>query len=161
MRERTVSVSSAGKTFSVTGWKIGWVTGPAELVAAVRTAKQFLTYTSGAPFQPAVAAGLRLGQAPLDRSLQAKRDLLCAGLGGIGFDVFPPAGTYFVTTDIRPLGFDDGLESAASCRAVGVVAIPIGVLDDRRRGGHLVRWAFCKRDEVLDEALERLGKAFG
>ncbi|RKS80535.1 N-succinyldiaminopimelate aminotransferase [Motilibacter peucedani] len=161
MRERTVSVSSAGKTFSVTGWKVGWVTGPAELVTAVRTAKQFLTYTSGAPFQPAVAAGLRLGQPPLDAlrdSLQGKRDLLCAGLRDLGLEVFTPAGTYFVTTDIRPLGFDDGVEF---CRALprryGVVAIPSAVFyADSERGRHLVRWAFCKRDDTLALALEKL-----
>nr|WP_269205283.1 pyridoxal phosphate-dependent aminotransferase [Motilibacter aurantiacus] len=161
MRERTVSVSSAGKSYSFTGWKIGWVTGPGELVTAVRTAKQFLTYVSGAPFQPAVAAALRLGDAPLHQlrdALQAKRDRLCAGLREVGFAVHAPAGTYFATTDIRPLGFDDGLQLCRELpRRCGVVAIPSQVFyADPERGRHLVRWAFCKRDEVLDLAVERL-----
>ena len=161
MRERTVSISSAGKTFSFTGWKIGWVTGPAPLVAAVRGAKQFLTYTSGAPFQPAVALGLGLGDDYYDgqrTALQAKRDRLCTGLAKVGFEVYPPRGTYFVTTDVRPLGYDDGVRF---CRDLphrcGVVAIPHAVFyDDPTPGRSLVRWAFCKRDEVLDAALERL-----
>jgi N-succinyldiaminopimelate aminotransferase len=161
MAERTLSISSAGKSYSFTGWKIGWVTGPEPLVTAVRTAKQFLTYVSGAPFQPAIAHALRMGDAPLRRlrdDLERKRDRLCAGLREVGFDVFTPAGTYFVTTDIRPLGHDDGL---AFCRELphraGVVAIPCQVFyADPARGRHLVRWAFCKRDEVLDLAVERL-----
>lgn len=161
MRERTVSISSAGKTFSFTGWKIGWVTGPEPLVTAVRAAKQFLTFTSGAPFQPAVALGLGLGDdyyEGLRSGLQDKRDRLCDGLAKVGFDVHRPRGTYFVTTDVRPLGYDDGLRF---CRELpqrcGVVAIPHAVFyDDPAPGRPLVRWAFCKRDEVLDAALERL-----
>lgn len=161
MWERTVTISSAGKTFSFTGWKIGWVTGPAELVTAVRTAKQFLTYVNGAPFQPAVAVGLGLPDeyfTGLCDGLRAKRDRLCDGLASVGFDVFVPQGTYFVTTDIRPLGHEDGL---GFCRELahraGVVAIPCQVFyDDLSEGRHLVRWAFCKRDEVLDEAVRRL-----
>ena len=161
MRERTLSISSAGKTFSFTGWKVGWVTGPAELVAAVTRAKQFLTYSGGAPFQPAVAVGLRLGEdyfTQLRESLQARRDQLCEGLAQLGLTVYPPAGTYFVTTDVGPLGYDDGMrfcrELPARC---GVVAIPHAVFyDDPARGRSLVRWAFCKREEVLDEALRRL-----
>ena len=161
MRERTVSISSAGKTFSFTGWKIGWVTGPEPLVTAVRGAKQFLTFTSGAPFQPAVALGLGLGDdyyEGLRSGLQDKRDRLCDGLAKVGFDVHRPRGTYFVTTDVRPLGYDDGLRF---CRELpqrcGVVAIPHAVFyDDPAPGRPLVRWAFCKRDEVLDAALERL-----
>ncbi len=166
MRERTLSIGSAGKTFSVTGWKIGWACGPVELVAAVRTAKQFLTYVSGAPFQPAVAAALALPDnyfAGVASDLQARRDLLCDGLLSLGFEVFVPAGTYFATTDIRSVGLDDGLEF---CRALpqraGVVAIPHQVFyADPARGRHLVRWAFCKQPEVLEEALARLRKAFG
>jgi N-succinyldiaminopimelate aminotransferase len=166
MRERTLSIGSAGKTFSMTGWKVGWVTGPAELVAAVRSVKQFLTYTSGAPFQPAVAVGLRLPDSyfsSLGSSLQAKRDRLCEGLSALGFDVHLPAGTYFATTDVRPLGYPSGLDF---CRELptraGVVAIPHAVFwDDQSLGGPLVRWAFCKQDSVIDEALERLAKAFG
>ncbi|MCU1377591.1 MAG: dapC, partial [Acidimicrobiales bacterium] len=131
MRERTVTVSSAGKTFSVTGWKIGWACAPAPLLEAVRTAKQHLTYVNGAPFQPAVAVGLALGDDYFDGlrdSLRAKRDLLCNGLEAAGLTVLRPAATYFATVDLRPLGEDDGL---AFCRALpercGVVAIPSGV----------------------------------
>lgn len=164
MAERTVSVSSAGKTFSVTGWKIGWVTATPELVGAVRTAKQFLTYVNGAPFQHAVATALRLPDtyyADLRADLQKKRDLLADGLAGLGFEVYPPSGTYFVSVDIRPLGFDDGMEF---CRRLphecGVVAIPHVVFyDDTEAGRPLVRFTFCKRDEVLADALERLRSA--
>ncbi len=161
MRDRTLTISSAGKTFSFTGWKVGWAVGPAQLVRAVTTAKQFLTFTSGAPLQPAVAQALGLGDdyfTEIRTTLQAKRDRLCAGLRDIGFDVFTPQGTYFVTTDITPLGYDDGV---AFCRDLpercGVVAIPHQVFyDDPRAGKSLVRWAFCKRDDVLDEAVKRL-----
>jgi N-succinyldiaminopimelate aminotransferase len=161
MRERTLAISSGGKTFSFTGWKVGWATGPADLVRATMMAKQFLTYTSGAPLQPAIAAALGLPDeyyADFAATLQSKRDRLCTGLRDIGFDVFVPEGTYFVTTDIRPLGYDDGV---AFCLALpercGVVAIPHEVFyDDKAAGRPLVRWAFCKRDEVLDAAIERL-----
>jgi N-succinyldiaminopimelate aminotransferase len=161
MRERTLTISSAGKTFSFTGWKVGWATGPADLVRAVLTAKQFLTFVSGAPFQPAVAVGLRLSDAYFDQlraTLRGKRDLLCAGLREVGFDVFVPQGTYFVTADVRPLGWADGLEFCRELpRRAGVVAIPHQVFyDDVEAGRPLVRFAFCKRDEVLDEALDRL-----
>ncbi len=163
MWERTVTISSAGKTFAMTGWKIGWVSGPAALVAAVRTTKQFLTYVNGAPFQPAVAVGLGLDDsfyASVTGDLRRKRDLLCAGLAAVGFSVFKPAGTYFVTTDVRPLGYDDGV---AFCRDLpkraGVVAIPHSVFYDNTAVGRpLVRFAFCKRDEVLAEAISRLGQ---
>ncbi|MDQ1600418.1 MAG: N-succinyldiaminopimelate aminotransferase [Actinomycetota bacterium] len=161
MRERTLTISSAGKTFSFTGWKVGWATGPADLVRAVLTAKQFLTFVSGAPFQPAVAVGLRLSDAYFDQlraTLRGKRDRLCAGLREVGFDVFVPQGTYFVTADVRPLGWADGLEFCRELpRRAGVVAIPHQVFyDDVEAGRPLVRFAFCKRDEVLDEALDRL-----
>jgi len=161
MAERTLTISSAGKTFSFTGWKIGWVCGPAELVAAVRTAKQFLTYVNGAPFQPAVTVGLGLGDefyAGLSATLQAKRDVLCDGLGAAGFDVFVPQGTYFATVDIRPVGGTDGLEFCRSLpERCGVVAVPSSVFyEDPADGRHLVRFAFCKRTEVLTEAAERL-----
>jgi N-succinyldiaminopimelate aminotransferase len=163
MAARTLTVSSAGKTFSFTGWKIGWVSGPEALVAAVRTAKQFLTYVSGAPLQPAVAVGLALGDGYYDglrRGLAAKRDLLCDGLAKAGFDVHRPAGTYFATVDVRPLGFDDGVDL---CRTMpercGVVAVPSAAFYlDPARGRHLVRFAFCKRDDVLADAVERLGR---
>jgi N-succinyldiaminopimelate aminotransferase len=163
MWERTLTISSAGKTFALTGWKIGWVSGPPALVAAVRTTKQFLTYVNGAPFQPAVAVGLGLDDsfyATLTGDLKRKRDLLCAGLASVGFSVFKPAGTYFVTTDVRPLGYDDGV---AFCRDLpkraGVVAIPHSAFYDNVEVGRpLVRFAFCKRDEVLAEAISRLGQ---
>jgi N-succinyldiaminopimelate aminotransferase len=166
MRERTVSISSAGKTFSFTGWKIGWVTGTPELVTAVRTAKQFLTYVSGGPFQYAIAEALRLPgtyYTVLRDSLQRKRDLLCAGLRTAGFEVYEPRGTYFITTDAAPLGGKDGIEF---CRALpgrcGVVAVPNAVFyDDPDVGRSQVRFAFCKRDNVLEEAAARLARLRG
>ncbi|MBL1106945.1 pyridoxal phosphate-dependent aminotransferase [Streptomyces sp. 5-8] len=161
MRERTVSIGSAGKTFSFTGWKVGWVTGSRELVGAVRSVKQFLTYVSSGPFQYAVAEALALPDSYFEEfrlGMLARRDILAEGLTAAGFEVFRPAGTYFVTTDIRPLGEKDGF---AFCRALperaGVVAIPNAVFyDDREAGAPFVRFAFCKREEVLREAVERL-----
>jgi N-succinyldiaminopimelate aminotransferase len=161
MRERTVTISSAGKTFSFTGWKVGWVTGTPELVTAVRSAKQFLTYVSSGPFQYAIAEALALPDTYYDAfraDLAAKRDLLAEGLAAAGFEVYRPQGTYFLTTDITPLGETDGL---AFCRALpercGVVAIPNQVFyDDKSAGATQVRWAFCKRTDVLEEAVERL-----
>jgi N-succinyldiaminopimelate aminotransferase len=162
MRERTLVISSGGKTFSTTGWKIGWLCGPAPLVSAVRTAKQFLTYVNGGPFQPAIALGLGLPDefyAALAADLQAKRDRLMPGLLEAGFDVFPTSATYFVTVDIRPLQPDgDGM---TFCRQLphhcGVVAIPTEVLYmNKHEGRHLVRFAFCKHLDVLDEAVRRL-----
>ena len=163
MRERTVSISSAGKTFSFTGWKIGWVMASPELVTAVRTAKQFLTYVSGGPFQYAVAEALRSPDqyfTGLRDRLRRGRDLLCAGLEKAGFDVYLPHGTYFVTTDIRPLGEDDGLRF---CRELpercGLVAVPNVVFYDHAEAGRSqVRFAFCKRPEVLEEAVTRLAQ---
>ncbi len=162
MRERTIRISSSGKTFSATGWKIGWAMGPAALIDEVTAVKQFLTYTSGAPFQPAVALALDEGDAWVAesvRDLQGRRDQLAAGLRSIGLDPVVPQGTYFMTTDVRPLGYDDGV---AFCRELphraGVVAIPHQVFYDRAEAGRpYVRWAFCKRAEVLDEAVQRLG----
>ncbi|MEJ7707278.1 MAG: pyridoxal phosphate-dependent aminotransferase [Nocardioidaceae bacterium] len=161
MRDRTLTVSSGGKTFSFTGWKVGWITGPGALVAAVMQVKQFLTFTSGAPLQPAIADALALGDDYFDTfrsSMQAKRDRLCAGLADIGFDVCTPQGTYFVTTDIRPLGFASGVDFCWQLPELcGVVAIPHEVFyDDKQAGAPLIRWAFCKRDAVLDEAIDRL-----
>jgi N-succinyldiaminopimelate aminotransferase len=163
MGDRTVTISSAGKTFSFTGWKIGWVTGSADLVTAVKTAKQFLTFVNGGPFQYAVAEALRLPDtyfAGLRDDLRRKRDLLSVGLAEVGFEVYRPAGTYFVTTDIRPFGESDGI---AFCRELprraGVVAVPTAVLyDNREAGASQVRFAFCKRTEVLEEALTRLAR---
>ncbi len=165
MAERTLSLSSIGKSYSLTGWKIGWATGPAHLVAAVVAAKQWLTFTSGAPLQPAAAVALTEHPdwpAALARDLQAKRDLLVAGLISAGLPTSTPQGTYFATSDVRDLGWDDGL---AFCLALperaGVVAIPAQVFHDDPRGPgrHLVRWAFCKKQAVLDEAVARLGAA--
>ena len=166
MFERTLTLSSAGKSYSFTGWKVGWATGPAELVGAVLAAKQWLTFTSGSPLQPAVAlrprrgAGLPAPRWP--RDLQERRDLLCAGLAEVGLDVRVPEGTYFATTDVSALGWADGM---AFCLALperaGVVAIPTQAFyDDRstRRGRHLVRWAFCKEPELIEEGLRRLSR---
>lgn len=166
MRERTVSIGSAGKTFSFTGWKVGWVTGAPGLVTAVRSAKQFLTYVSSGPFQYAVAEALALPDTYFEAfraDMRAKRDLLADGLTAAGFEVFRPAGTYFITTDIRPLGESDGF---AFCRALperaGVVAIPNAVFYDHREvGAPFVRFAFCKRTDVLEEAAKRLGTLGG
>jgi N-succinyldiaminopimelate aminotransferase len=161
MRERTVTISSGGKTFSFTGWKIGWVCAPAGLIAAVRTVKQFLTYSGGGPFQLAIAQALGLDDAfytAFADDLRMKRDHLCRGLADAGFEVHQPSGTYFVTTDVRPLGESDG---AAFCRALpercGVVAVPNVVFYDNLDAGRsLVRFAFCKRLDVLDKAVHRL-----
>jgi N-succinyldiaminopimelate aminotransferase len=163
MAERTLTISSAGKTFSFTGWKVGWACGPAHLVRAVLMAKQFLTYVSGAPFQPAVAVGLRLPDSYFDglrESLRSKRDRLVQGLRAVGLEVYVPDGTYFVTADVRPLGYDDGVTFCRELpRRAGVVAIPHQVFyDDVEAGRPLVRFAFCKRDEVLDDAVSRLGR---
>jgi N-succinyldiaminopimelate aminotransferase len=164
MAERTLTISSGGKTFNTTGWKIGWACGPAPLVAAVRGAKQFLTYVSGGPFQPAIAAGLGLDDgffAGLGPAMAAKAERLGDGLRAAGFTVFAPQATYFTTVDIRPLRPDgDGM---AFCRQLpslcGVVAVPNQVFYSRpEHGRHLVRFACCKRDEVLDEAVDRLSR---
>ncbi|WP_420855870.1 pyridoxal phosphate-dependent aminotransferase [Thermoactinospora rubra] len=161
MRERTVMISSAGKTFSVTGWKTGWICAPAPLVRAVQTVKQFLTFTAGGPWQLAVAHALRhelAWVAALRESLESKRDRLMEGLTAAGFGVLKPLGTYFVQTDIRPLGHADGMEFTRSLpELAGVVAIPTQVFYDHpERGRHFVRFAFCKKDEVIDEAVTRL-----
>jgi N-succinyldiaminopimelate aminotransferase len=166
MRERTVTISSGGKSFSFTGWKIGWACAPPDLVRAVSTAKQFLTFATGAPFQPAIAQALALGDdyfAAFRASLQAKRDRLCDGLADVGLEVLRPQGTYFVTTDIRSIGYDDGVEFCRSLpHKCGVVAVPHEVFYDHAEVGRpLVRWAFCKRDEVLDEAVARLRGGLG
>ncbi|MEV5407708.1 pyridoxal phosphate-dependent aminotransferase [Thermopolyspora sp. NPDC052614] len=161
MRERTVMISSAGKTFSATGWKTGWICAPAPLVTAAQTVKQFLTFTANAPWQVAVAYALRHETDWVTRlraDLQAKRDRLMSGLSAAGFEVLRPAGTYFVQTDIRPLGFTDGLDLTRRLpELAGVVAIPTQVFYDHAEAGrHFVRFAFCKRDEVIDEAVRRL-----
>lgn len=164
MAERTLVVSSGGKTFSTTGWKIGWVCGPAPLVAAVRTAKQYLTFVNGGPFQPAIAAGLRLPGAfftGIAADLERRRDLLVAGLAGAGLPVVSPQAGYFATVDVRPVQPDG--DGWAFCRSLparaGVVAVPAVVFydpADAHLGRHLVRFAFCKTDSVLEDAARRL-----
>lgn len=165
MAERTVTISSAAKMFNCTGWKIGWACGPADLIAGVRAAKQYLSYVGGAPFQPAVAYALGNEDAWVDglrSSLQGKRDKLAAALSGIGFEVHDSAGTYFLCADPRPLGYQDSTDFCEQLpHRAGVAAIPMTAFCDP--GGtpeawkHLVRFAFCKRDETLDEAIRRLG----
>jgi N-succinyldiaminopimelate aminotransferase len=166
--ERTISISSGGKTFATTGWKIGWATGPADLIDAVIAVKQYLTYVSGAPFQPAIATGLRLPDerfAEIAEALRAKRDVLGEGLRAAGFDVATPAGSYFTVADARPLGVTD---ADAFCRGlpsrVGVVAIPVTAFvgpEHRGEFASLVRFAACKRMPVLQEAAKRLAGLTG
>ncbi len=174
MAERTLTVSSAGKTLSLTGWKVGWISGPAELIRSVRTVQQYVTYVSGAPFQPAIAAALRDDDgrtgawvAALAESLAARRDTLCAGLRGAGFDVVTPQGSYFVVADGAPLGFDDGTEL---CRRLpelaGVVGVPVSAfcLDGSPSAAALrswVRFTFVKSDEVIARAVEGLRRLRG
>ncbi|MFC9978835.1 pyridoxal phosphate-dependent aminotransferase [Gordonia sp. NPDC127522] len=161
MRERTLRISSSGKTFNCTGWKVGWVSGPPELVAAARTAKQYMSYVGSGPFQPAVAHGL---EHELDwvresaRGLQAKRDLISTALSDAGFAVHRSEATYFVCADPRPLGVDDGIEFCRSLpERIGVAAVPVSVFtDDREPWHHMLRFAFAKRDEVIAEAAQRL-----
>jgi N-succinyldiaminopimelate aminotransferase len=161
--ERTVTISSGGKTFSLTGWKIGWMTGPAPILAAINAVKQFLTYVNGAPFQPAIALGLGLPTnyfTTVAATLAAKRDILAEGLEAAGFGVHLPQGSYFIVADAAPLGYDD---SAAFCRALpdlaGVVAVPLtAFVRPENRSGYssLVRFAYCKRVEILEAASARL-----
>jgi N-succinyldiaminopimelate aminotransferase len=163
MRERTITISSAGKSFSFTGWKVGWACAPPALTTALRTTKQFLTFTNGTPFQHAVAHGLDMGDAVFDELTdlyRPRRDQLCAGLRDLGYDVPTPAGTYFATADIRPLGFDDGMAYCLQLpERVGVAAVPEVVFyDDTDVGAPLVRFAFCKSEQLIDEGLRRLSK---
>ena len=163
MAERTVTISSAGKTFSVTGWKIGWACAIPPLIAAVQTAKQFLTFAGGTPFQHAIAAGLALPDQRLREGcddLRMRRDLFCDGMANLGFDVLSPASGYFATTDIGSIGEHD---ATAFCTRLpercGVVGIPTQVFYDHQdEAATLVRWAFCKSTPTLEEALRRLAK---
>src|SRR4051812_45073 len=161
MRERTVSVSSAGKTFSVTGWKVGWICAPAALTRAVMTVKQFLTFTHSGPMQLAVPHGMLREMERVEAlrsSLEMRRDRLSVGLAAIGVTVHRTQATYFVQADVRPLGFDDGEAFARALpHEAGVAAIPTAAFCDHREVGQpFVRFAFCKRDDVLDEAVTRL-----
>jgi N-succinyldiaminopimelate aminotransferase len=159
MADRTLTISSVGKSFSFTGWKIGWCSGPAELVAAVRGVKQYLTFAGGTPLQHAAAAALRLPPVHLEAlrdELRVKRDLLCAGLTEAGLAPLIPAGTYFVNADV-------GTDAAVFCRTLpercGVVAIPTSTFyDDAGAAATLVRFAFCKREDVIVEAAGRLAR---
>jgi len=162
MRERTVRISSAGKTFAATGWKIGWALATTELINEVTAVKQFLSYVSGGPFQPAVARALNDGDEWVEKArldLQDRRDQFAGGLRSVGLKPLVPRGTYFMSTDVQALGYSDGVEF---CRELpgrcGVVAIPHQVFYDRAEAGKpYVRWAFCKQEQVLDEAIRRLG----
>ncbi len=167
MAGRTVTISSAAKMFNVTGWKIGWACGPAELIAGVRAAKQYLSYVGGAPFQPAVAHALNHEDgwvADLRESFKAKRDRLGNALGDIGFEVHDSHGTYFLCADPRPLGYSDSTQFCAELPQQGRCGHDpdVGIL--RPRGAytptlwnHLVRFAFCKRDDTMEEVIRRLG----
>jgi N-succinyldiaminopimelate aminotransferase len=162
-RERTLTISSGGKTFSTTGWKIGWITGPAPLIEAVLAVKQYLTYVNGAPFQPATAVGLRLPDdffRGIADTLRAKRDILGAGLRAAGFETAPSSGGYFTVADAGPLGASDAADFCRDLpRRAGVVAIPLTAFaspSGRDRYATLVRFAACKKVEVLEDAASRL-----
>jgi len=162
MAERTVTISSAAKMFNVTGWKIGWACGPADLIAGVRAAKQYLTYVGGAPFQPAVAQALDEEDdwsLALRDTFEARRNRLAAALTDIGFVVHDSHGTYFLCADPRPLGYTDSTTFCAELPGrAGVAAIPMSAFTSADNGwNHLVRFAFCKRDDTMDEAIRRLG----
>ncbi|GMA19103.1 aminotransferase class I/II-fold pyridoxal phosphate-dependent enzyme [Arsenicicoccus piscis] len=166
MAERTLTISSGGKTFSTTGWKVGWVTGPAEAISAVLAVKQFLTFVGSSTYQPAIAVGLGLPDTfytGLRERMTEQRDLLCAGLEAAGLPIARPAAGYFVIADASPLGAD----AAELCRTVlphdyGVVGVPVSVFhDDPTLAPSLVRFAFCKRPEVLEEAARRLAGGGG
>jgi N-succinyldiaminopimelate aminotransferase len=161
MYQRCITIGSGGKSFSFTGWKVGWATGPKPLIAAVKSVRQHLSYVSGGPFQLAIAKGLGLPDqyfTEFRRDLSVKRDLLSAGLTQLGMRVIPTEGTYFVTTDISPLGFTDGLEFARMlANQCKVVAIPHQVFTESGQDfKEYVRWAFCKKPEVLAEAIQRM-----
>lgn len=165
MAERTITIGSAGKSFSFTGWKVGWATGPTDLIAAVRVVRQHLSYVSGGPFQYAIAAGLRAATPAHWEAFRAdlanKRDHLTGGLRSLGMNVVPSQGTYFVCSDVSALGYDSGWQFCADLPSrAGVVAIPVAALCEHPSGEPWVRWAFCKQHEVLTAALDRLQRAF-
>ncbi len=165
LRERTVRIGSAGKTFSLTGWKVGYITAAPELLAPIAKAHQFVTFTTAPNLQHAVAAGLAKPDgyfAGLAQEMQAKRDRFAAGLAAVGFEVLDCAGTYFITGDFRPLGFAGN--DVEFCRHItveaGVTAVPVSAFYISGEVDHFVRFCFCKKDDLLDEAIERLAKAF-
>ena len=165
MRERTISIGSGGKSFSFTGWKVGWACAPKELMSAIRVPRQHLSYVSGGPFQLAIAAGLRLPRTYFTEfaaDLERKRDHLLDGLRSIGLDPVVPQGTYFIVSDVSPLGFSDGAEFAWGLpERAGVACIPVGAFCQHHGDAHrYVRWTFCKQYPVLDEAISRLRAAF-
>jgi N-succinyldiaminopimelate aminotransferase len=165
MFERTVTIGSAGKSFSFTGWKVGWASGPASLISAVRVVRQHLSYVSSGPFQYAIAEGLHFPDQhwrEFTGEMQAKRDLLTSGLRTLGFGIVPSQGTYFLTTDVRPLGFSSGVDFVEkSLMQAGVVAIPHSRLcQNPEVGTPFVRWAYCKKEDVLRAALANLEKLF-
>lgn len=163
-RDRSIVISSGGKTFHTTGWKVGWAVGPAHLIAAVRSAKQFLTYVNAAPFQPAIAHGLSMPDeyfTQLAKNLEDRRNQLCDVLSESGFQYFRPQATYFVTADIRSMQANgDGREFCQRlAHEAGVVAIPNVVFyaaQNAHSGRHLVRFAFCKQEKVIAQAAQRL-----
>ena len=161
MFERTITIGSAGKSFSFTGWKVGWATGPAHLISAVRVVRQHLSYVSSGPFQWAIAEGLGYSDDYWNKfrlDMQAKRDFFTAGVQELGFGIIESEGTYFLTTDVRPLGFSSGEEFTRMLpEKCGVVAIPHSALCQHpEAGAPYVRWAYCKQESVLTTALERL-----
>ena len=164
LADRTITIGSAGKTFSFTGWKVGWATGPADLIEAVRVARQHLSYVSGGPFQYAIAEALRLPDSYFDglrKDLQERRDIWCTGLQDLGIDVSSPEGTYFAISDVQALGYSSGLDFCLDLPGrAGVVAIPLAGFASHPGCETLVRWAFCKRPEVLRQALSGLQRAF-
>lgn len=164
-RERTVTISSGGKTFNTTGWKIGWLIAPAPLVTAILAVKQFLTYVNGAPFQPAIALGLGLPDAffaSIATDLAAKRDVLARGLTAAGFTISQPQGSYFIVADATPLGYPDGAEFCRQLPArAGVVGVPITAFcapQHRADYAPLVRFAYCKKVDVLERAAKQLAR---
>ena len=168
MRDRTARIGSAGKSFSVTGWKVGYVTAAPDMLRAIAKTHQFMTFTTPPNLQWGAATGLRLGDDYFDSlssEMQRKRDRLAGGLAQIGFDVLPSQGTYFVTTDFRPLGFngtDDDFCRHITSEA-GVTAVPVSAFydDPAVAPRHFIRFCFCKNDSTLDAAIERLSKYFG
>jgi N-succinyldiaminopimelate aminotransferase len=163
MRQRTLTISGAAKSFSFTGWKIGWAIGPEPLVSAVVAAKQWLTFSTNAPAQAGIAVALTHHRDYLDglaADLAARRDLLCSGLAAAGLSVFIPEGTYYSLTDVSDLGWDDALQFCLALpERAGVIAVPVNGFYDHPAGRHMVRWAYSKHHHLIDEGMRRLGAA--